>query len=346
MLPPKFHETWANICRTRLVNAAPVDSQGCSKIHQPNASESDKRFQILTSLMLSSQTKDQITFAASQKLQLSGCGNVDGILARSERDIEDMIIPVGFYRRKAVYLKKVAQILKDKYNGDIPNTIEELCKLPGVGPKMAYLCMTEAWGIVEGIGVDTHVHRISARLDWVPRNLKLPEDTRKALEKWLPREYWRDINTMLVGHGQTVCLPVHPKCELCFNQDICPSSTTTNPSLRKASKVVKKERKTKTVRIKSADFEAAFEGKEAELRTEEATKILAAAKEHVEQGNEVKVKLEVVESQVLDCSEKKKTTERKEQSKEQSPLTVRRCLRSRKHQGYEHLPEQRVKVEV
>ena len=89
-------------------------------------------------------------------------------------------------KRKAQYLKKTAQILKDKYGGDIPNSVKELCDLPGVGPKMAYLTMTAAWNKCVGIGVDTHVHRISNRLGWTRRTTKEPEQTRKELEDWLP----------------------------------------------------------------------------------------------------------------------------------------------------------------
>ena len=84
------------------------------------------------------------------------------------------------------YIRKTTEILKEQ-GGDIPRTVEGLCKLPGVGPKMAYLVMKCAWDDVCGIGVDTHVHRISNRLGWVKKTTKNPEDTRKALEDWLPR---------------------------------------------------------------------------------------------------------------------------------------------------------------
>ena len=110
----------------------------------------------------------------------------------------------------------------DKYNGDIPKSAEELCKLPGVGPKMAHLCMQVAWNTVTGIGVDTHVHRISNRLRWVPKPTKTPEETRIALEAWLPKELWSEINYLLVGFGQETCQPVHPKCSTCLNNKICP----------------------------------------------------------------------------------------------------------------------------
>jgi len=112
--------------------------------------------------------------------------------------------------------------MKDQYDSDIPNTVEDLCKLKGVGPKMAYLCMSSAWGKVVGIGVDTHVHRIAARLGWTEKEAKTAEATRKGLEAWLPKESWREINMLLVGFGQQICLPVGPKCGDCLNQQICP----------------------------------------------------------------------------------------------------------------------------
>lgn len=140
------------------------------------------------------------------------------------------------------YIKNTTAILKEEYSGDIPNTVESLCRLPGVGPKMAHLCMNIGWGIVTGIGnffyisaygtinlimsfvlgVDTHVHRISNRLGWVKS--KMPEDTSKQLEDWLPREFWDEVNHLLVGFGQTLCRPVHPRCGDCLNKDSCPSA--------------------------------------------------------------------------------------------------------------------------
>lgn len=117
-------------------------------------------------------------------------------------------------------------------------------KLPGVGPKMAHICMVKndfenaittnfilfyfvytqntAWNIVTGIGVDVHVHRISNRLKWVPKPTTEPEKTRIELEKWLPFEYWTDVNCQLVGFGQTICTPTNPKCSECLNTE-CPS---------------------------------------------------------------------------------------------------------------------------
>ena len=128
-------------------------------------------------------------------------------------------------QRKVEYLKKTSQILIDEYDGDIPDTVEGLVALPGVGPKMAHLAMNIAWEKPTGIGVDTHVHRISARLGWT-EGAKTPEDTRKSLESWLPEEKWIEINWLLVGFGQQTCLPIKPKCEECLNRRLCPYGVT------------------------------------------------------------------------------------------------------------------------
>lgn len=115
------------------------------------------------------------------------------------------------------YLKQAAIILRDQHNSDIPTTLEGLMSLPGVGPKMAHLCMgaEHGWNKVTGIGVDVHVHRITNLWGWQSPPTKTPEETRMALESWLPREKWKEINWLLVGFGQKVCLPVGRKCGEC-----------------------------------------------------------------------------------------------------------------------------------
>lgn len=111
------------------------------------------------------------------------------------------------------YLKQTAVILRDKFNGDIPSTLKGLVSLPGVGPKMAHLCLSAAWDRTEGIGVDVHVHRITNMWGW--HRTRTPEESRIALEAWLPREKWREINWLLVGFGQTVCPSVGRRCGEC-----------------------------------------------------------------------------------------------------------------------------------
>jgi len=148
---------------------------------------------------------------------------VSNILSTSTADLDQLIKKVGFHNRKADFIKRAAQILHDQYADDVPETFEEVIALPGVGPKMGHLFMQIAWNKTNGIGVDVHVHRISARLGWT-KKAKDPEDTRKQLEAWMPRDYWRPVNKLFVGFGQTICTPVATKCSDCaLSSGLCPS---------------------------------------------------------------------------------------------------------------------------
>jgi len=148
---------------------------------------------------------------------------IDNILKTPVSKIRDLIRCVSFYTRKADYLIKICKTLKDKYDYDIPSTFDGLKSLPGVGPKMAHVLMQFAWGKTQGIGVDGHVHRVSNRIGWV-HNTKTPEHTRQGLEEWVPLEEWGNIGKLLIGFGQTICLPKGPKCEGCLIKDMCPSA--------------------------------------------------------------------------------------------------------------------------
>lgn len=139
-------------------------------------------------------------------------------------------------------MKKVAEVCLEKYGGDIPTTLDGLLSLPGIGPKMAHLVMNVGWNNVQGICVDTHVHRICNRLGWVSRpgtrqETLTPEETRVSLQMWLPKEEWVQINPLLVGFGQTVCTPLRPKCGGCAVNKLCPSAfKETSKATSKAKK--------------------------------------------------------------------------------------------------------------
>ncbi|KAH6609641.1 hypothetical protein Trco_002987 [Trichoderma cornu-damae] len=225
--PPSDWEEMYNVVRKMrapggVAYGAAVDTMGCERLADRSASPRDQRLHSLIALMLSSQTKDTVTAVVMKKLQTelpahkpgAPVGlNLDNVLAVDPNLLNQMIWAVGFHNNKTKYIKKAAEILRDEWNGDIPDTVEGLTSLPGVGPKMAYLCMSVAWNRTEGIGVDVHVHRITNMWGW--NRTKSPEETRLALQSWLPRDRWREINGLLVGLGQSVCLPVGRRCGEC-----------------------------------------------------------------------------------------------------------------------------------
>ncbi|KAJ4412883.1 alpha,alpha-trehalase nth1 [Gnomoniopsis sp. IMI 355080] len=224
--PSDWEELYAAAKTMRLpggaaANAA-VDTMGCERLADTTASPRDQRFHTLIALMLSSQTKDTTNAAAMQRLKTelpahkAGAPvglNLENILAVEPEVLNQLIWAVGFHNNKTRYIKQTAEILRDQWGGDIPDTIDGLVSLPGVGPKMAHLCLSAAWGRTEGIGVDVHVHRITNLWGW--HKTKNPEETRMALQSWLPKEKWHEINWLLVGLGQTICAPVGRKCGEC-----------------------------------------------------------------------------------------------------------------------------------
>jgi len=220
----------ANIVQMRRSRDAPVDSMGCERCADPSSPPKDQRFQTLVSLMLSSQTKDPVTFAATKALIAGGLGSAAAMAAASEATIDGHIAKVGFHNNKARFLKLAGAHCVAKCGGDIPSSVEGLVELKGVGPKMAFLAMHAAWGKAVGIGVDTHVHRISNRLGWVKTTT--PEATRDSLQAMLARDFWGGINIALVGFGQQICTPLSPSCALCLNRNICPSSSAKDKKAR------------------------------------------------------------------------------------------------------------------
>ncbi|OGY83003.1 MAG: endonuclease III [Candidatus Kerfeldbacteria bacterium RIFCSPLOWO2_01_FULL_48_11] len=205
----------------RMEKIIPVLKREVKKFHTPIvevvAAKGHDPFCILISTMLSLRTKDATTAAASKRL-FRVADTPRKIVALSHSRIEKLIYPVGFYHTKARSMKKTAQVLLEKYRGKVPDTIEKLVELPGVGRKTANLVVSLGFG-KDGICVDTHVHRISNRLGYV--RTKTPHETEFALRKKLPRKYWQDINVLLVTWGQNVCAPISPRCSVCAIRPWC-----------------------------------------------------------------------------------------------------------------------------
>jgi endonuclease-3 len=176
-------------------------------------------FDVLIATMLSAQTRDEVTAAASKRL--FAAARTPRAMARlSEAAIRKLIYPVSFYRNKARHVKAACEQILTRFGGKVPDTMQELLTLPGVGRKTANLVLILAHQSRANICVDTHVHRISNRLGWV--QTKTPEQTEHGLYRVARRKWWPLINLYLVTWGQNVCRPVYPRCPECVLVDICP----------------------------------------------------------------------------------------------------------------------------
>ena len=168
-------------------------------------------FQILISCLLSLRTKDKTTSEASTRL-FALAHTPAGLLQLSRKKIEKLIYPVGFYRTKAKAIHAICRRLLKFYDGKVPQSIDELLTLPGVGRKTANLVMTVGYER-PGICVDIHVHRISNRWGYV--KTRTPDETEQVLRRKLPKRYWITFNDLLVPFGQNLCQPVSPYCSRC-----------------------------------------------------------------------------------------------------------------------------------
>ena len=168
--------------------------------------EKESSYRVLISTVLSSRTKDEVTAVASERL-FKRAPEPHTLSRMEEEEIVNLIYPVGFYRIKAKNIKNIARILIEEYGGEVPDNIDELMKLPGVGRKTANLVLGIAFNI-DTVTVDTHVYRISNRIGIV--RTRTPAETEQDLMKVLPQKHWISFNTYLVLHGQNVCKPISP----------------------------------------------------------------------------------------------------------------------------------------
>jgi endonuclease-3 len=176
-------------------------------------------FEVLIATMLSAQTRDAVTAAASARL-FRVARTPRTIAKLTEKRIERLIFPVSFYRHKAKHVKETCRLLVEQFNGQVPSTMTELLTLPGVGRKTANLVLILSFKSLKNICVDTHVHRISNRLGWV--RTRTPDETEQALYKATDARWWPYINLYLVTWGQNVCRPVYPRCGACVIRPYCP----------------------------------------------------------------------------------------------------------------------------
>lgn len=205
------------------------------------AAQTGDPFAILLGTILSARTKDSCTAGAIGRL-LKAASTPDALEALPLGEIERLIYPVGFYRMKAANLKRLPAVLRGRFNGRLPDTVEELCELPGVGRKTANLVV--ALGFRKpAICVDVHVHRISNRFGLV--DTSTPYETEMALRQALPMEYWIDWNGYLVAFGQNRCHPRNPRCEGCPVAKWCASAPSRPHALTPSSARLRPSRSSK-----------------------------------------------------------------------------------------------------
>lgn len=179
--------------------------------------KSKNPFYVLIGTMLSARTKDQTTAKVCDNL-FKEIKNTDDLIKIKIEKLEKLIYPVGFYKTKAKNLKLLAEKLKEDFNDKVPNTIEELITLPGVGRKTANLVIAVSYKI-PAICVDTHVHRIFNRIGYI--ETKNPLETEMVLRNKLPKKFWIDTNYLFVILGQNICFPRNPNCKNCPINKIC-----------------------------------------------------------------------------------------------------------------------------
>ena len=172
---------------------------------------------VLVRTILSQRTRDENTDQATNNL-FAKYKDIYEVVEAPTEDIQELIRPAGFYRVKAGRIQEVSQILIDEYGGEVPDTLDELVKLPGVGRKTANCVLVFAFEL-PAIPVDTHVHRISNRMGLV--NTKTPDDTEMELSKIAPKELWIKLNDLMVQFGQNICKPTSPQCEACPVSYLC-----------------------------------------------------------------------------------------------------------------------------
>ncbi len=174
-------------------------------------------FRVLAATILSLRTQDRTTAQVTPRL-FALADTPEAMLALTPEQIEAAIYPVGFYRTKARTLLDLSRVLVEEYGGEVPDDLDTLLTLPGVGRKTANLVLIAGHNKA-GICVDTHVHRITNRWGYV--HTKTPEQTEMALREKLPPEYWNEINTLLVALGQNICHPTSPRCSICPVREWC-----------------------------------------------------------------------------------------------------------------------------
>ena len=175
-------------------------------------------YTVLISCLLSLRTKDKVTEEASIRL-LKEHNTPQKMIDISEQTIQQLIYPVGFYKVKSKRIKEISKTLIETYNGKVPDSMNDLLSIKGIGRKTANIVMVYGHNNMNYLPIDTHCHRIPNRLGWI--STKTPEETETKLKKILPKKYWKVFNHLFVTFGQTICTPISPFCSKCPVESYC-----------------------------------------------------------------------------------------------------------------------------
>ena len=209
--------------------ARAIDNLDLPAVEKIAEDSQEDPFEVLIATMLSAQTRDTVTAAATARL--FRVARTPRTIARlTEKQIIKSIYPVSFYRHKAAHVRETCRMLVERFGGRVPSTMAELLTLPGVGRKTANLVLILSFRSLKNICVDTHVHRISNRLGWV--RTRTPDETEQALYRATRQRWWPYINLYLVTWGQNVCRPIYPRCGACVIREHCPRIGVTQVAKR------------------------------------------------------------------------------------------------------------------
>lgn len=202
----------------------------------------DSPFTLVICVLLSAQTTDAAVNKVTPEL-FRRWPDPESMAAANVSEVEEVIHPLGFFHTKARHCVECAQVIVSDFGGEVPGTMEELVTLPGVGKKTANIVLNKAFGVVDGIAVDTHVYRIASRLKLV--SAPTPAQAEPQLLKVLPRELWGPVNEQWIHFGREVCTSQRPKCDACRLVDICPSAfkASGKPNARKPRRTGADKRK-------------------------------------------------------------------------------------------------------
>jgi endonuclease-3 len=196
----------------------------CRRLHEiyggaPSALDWRTPFQLVIAVLLSAQTTDVAVNAVTVVL-FDRWPDAESMAGASVEEVSEVIRRLGFFRTKAAHCVETSQMIVSEFAGQVPQTMEELTRLPGVGRKTANIVLNKAFGIVEGIAVDTHVYRIAQRMGFT--TAKTPLDAEQDLLKIIPKELWDNVNSEWIRFGRATCTARVAKCDECCAQDICP----------------------------------------------------------------------------------------------------------------------------